>query len=73
MGNPANQIFGMDRLLFGTIIGGIVFILAMLSDVYIRKINEGNIAIKYQKVLIPIAFLVIVSIIADLLIKIRSL
>ena len=70
MGRLGNVIFGMDRLLFGVVIGTFLFILAVVSDIYLRKINEQNIVIKYQKVLIPVIFLVIASIIAYLLIKI---
>ncbi len=73
MGLPQNQIFGMDRILFGAIIGSVVFIFAMISDWYLRKINEEKVAIKYQKVLIPLVLLVIASIIAYLLIKIAGL
>ncbi len=70
MGRPDNIIYGMDRILFGTMIGTVIFILAVVSDIYLRKINEEKIVIKYQKVLIPIIFLVIASIIAYLLVKI---
>ena len=73
MGLPENQIFGMDKILFGVIIGSIIFILAMIADWYLRKINENTIVIKYQKVLIPLTFLVIASIIAYLLIKIIAI
>ncbi|MEK6885356.1 MAG: hypothetical protein AABX17_00130 [Nanoarchaeota archaeon] len=73
MGLPRNQIFGIDNILLGVIIGSVIFILAMLSDRYLRKINEDKIVIKYQKVLIPLTFLVIASIIAYLLIKITGI
>jgi len=73
MGNPLNQIFGIDRLLFGTIIGAVIFILAVISNNYIKKINEGKVVINYQKVLIPLVYLIVASIIANLLIKIFSL
>jgi len=70
MGLPGNIIFGMDRVLLGVIIGTIVFILAMLSDSYLRKINENKIVIKYQKVIIPLSYLIIISIMVHLLIRI---
>jgi len=73
MGLPQNQIFGMDKILFGVIIGSAIFILAIISDWYLRKINENKIVIKYQKVLIPLIFLVIASIITYLLIKIIAI
>lgn len=73
MGNPANVIFGMDKLLFGVIIGTIIFILAILADMYLRSLNESQVMINYQKVIIPLSFLTIASIIAELLIKIVSI
>jgi len=73
MGLPQNQIFGMDKILFGVIIGSAIFILAIISDWYLRKINENKIVIKYQKVIIPLTFLIIASIITYLLIKIIAI
>jgi hypothetical protein len=73
MGAPGNLIFGMDRILFGTIIGGTLFILAMLSNNYLKKINEDKVLINYQKILIPLAYLIIASIIMHLLIGIFEL
>ena len=73
MGLVENQIFGMDNILFGVILGSVIFLLAMISDWYIRKINEDKVAMNYQKVIIPLTFLVIASIIAYLLIKITAL
>ena len=73
MGNPASMIFGMDKILFGVIIGSIIFILAMLGDSYLKKVNENKVLMNYQKIIIPIVFLIISSIIAYLLIKIYSI
>lgn len=74
MGNGGNsEIFGMDKILFGVIIGSIVFIFAMISDWYLRKINENTAAVKYQKVLIPLILLILVSVIAYIIIKISGL
>jgi len=73
MGNPSNIIFGMDKILFGVIIGTFVFISAVLSDSYLRKVNEDKPMMKYQKVLIPLVFLIITSIIVYLLLKIYGI
>ena len=72
MGITGNVVFGMDKILFGTIIGGILFILAMVSNSYLKKINDGRVMINYQKILIPLVFLTVASIVIDLLIKIYS-
>jgi hypothetical protein len=70
MGEATNVIFGMDKILFGVILGSFIFIAAVLADGYLRKVNEGKHLIIYQKVIIPIVFLIIASIMAELLIKI---
>jgi len=70
IGNPFNTVCGIDRLLFGVIIGAIIFILAVFSDKYLRKINEDKILIKYQKVLIPLIYLSIASLLTYLILKI---
>jgi hypothetical protein len=72
MGNPANVIFGMDKLLFGSVIGGVLFILAMFSNTYLKKINEDKVLVHYQKVIIPLVFLIIASLMMHLLIGIFS-
>ncbi len=71
MGRPENIMFGiswLDRLLFGTIIGGALFILAIVSNSYLKKINNGEVIIYYQKILIPLIYLIIASTILHLLI-----
>lgn len=67
-----NVILGIDRLLFGTILGTIIFILAVASDAYLRRINDGQIAVSYQKVWVPVVLLTISSIIAYLLLRIAG-
>jgi hypothetical protein len=64
---PPGTILGIDRLLFGIGMGTLIFILAVLSDSYIKKNNENRALIKYQKVLIPIIYLIIASIVIYLL------
>lgn len=73
MGSPLNTILGMDKILFGVILGTFIFIAAVLSDSYMRNINSGIVMIKYQKVLIPIIYLIIASIIAFLLLGINGI
>ena len=76
MGKPDNIIFGigwLDRLLFGSIIGGILFILAMASNSHLKKINEDKVVVNYQKIIIPLVYLILAGIIMHLLIKIFAL
>lgn len=62
MGHPFNTIYGIDRLLFGIIIGSVVFILAISLDKMIRKIN-GRQLFPFEKVVFPVVSLIIMSII----------
>jgi hypothetical protein len=66
--NPLNKIMGIDRLLFGIIIGTLVFYFAVLSDKHLRKLNDSKVVFPYQKVIIPLVYLIIASIIIHLLV-----
>jgi len=70
MGVSADRVFGIDKLLLGTIAGSIIFILAVWSDSYLKNNNEGKVLITYQKVIVPVVFLILSSVIVDLLLKI---
>lgn len=59
-------------LLKGIIIGTFVFILAVLSHNYLKKINEGKVLIFWQKVIVPLVFLILASIIAHLILLIKA-
>lgn len=72
MGSGIGEVLGIDRLLFGVILGTIIFISAIFANNYLKKINDGKVMIFWQKVIVPVVFLIISSIIAWLLIKILS-
>jgi hypothetical protein len=61
-GHPFNKIFGIDKLVLGSIIGSIVFLIAVWMDKYLRKINEGKVKFYYQKVILPVGMLLVTSI-----------
>ena len=64
IGNPFNTILeilrGIDKLVFGIVVGSIVFLFGMWADKKVRKI-KGKQLFQYQKVVFPVASLVIVS------------
>lgn len=68
IGHPFNTVFGIDKLIFGTILGSVAFLLAVFLDKKIRKIY-GHQLFNYQKVVFPIGFLVTISAIAYFLTK----
>lgn len=68
IGHPFNTIYGIDKLIFGTILGSVAFLLAVFWDKKVRKIY-GHQFFVYQKMVFPVGFLVILSLIAYLLTK----
>jgi hypothetical protein len=62
IGHPFNQIFGIDKLIFGTAIGSGAFLAGMWLDRKVRKIR-GNQLFDFQKVVFPVSALLIFSII----------
>lgn len=62
IGHPYNTIYGIDKLLFGIIIGSLVFLLALSLDKTVRRINGKQLFI-YQKVAFPVLGLIIISLI----------
>ena len=61
MGNPGNTLFGIDKILLGIILGTFFFILSVLADIGLKKLNDGKVIVYYQKVFIPIIILLIAS------------
>jgi len=59
-------------LLEGVIIGTFVFILSFFANLYLKKLNDNKVLIYWQKVIVPLIFLTIASIIAHLIILINS-
>jgi ABC-type multidrug transport system fused ATPase/permease subunit len=63
IGHPFNKICGMDKLLFGIILGSVIFTLAVSLDLYIKNARNGKVLFYYQKIVIPIILLLIASLI----------
>jgi hypothetical protein len=63
MGHPNNKMWGMDKLLFGIIAGSIVFVLAMAFDKFLRSKNQQKSFFPFQRVVVPLVFLAITSLI----------
>ena len=68
IGHPFNRLWGVDKLVVGTIVGSAGFWLAVWLD---RKVREtrGKQLFNYQKIILPVSFLVIFSIIMYLVTK----
>ena len=63
MGNPQNTFWGIDKLLFGTVSGSVVFILAVYLNNFLKKKNNNKVYFSYQKVVVPVSCLIILSLV----------
>ena len=73
MGAGIGEVLGIDRLFFGVIIGSFIFITAVAFNQYLKRLNNDKVMINYQKIFIPLIFLIVASVIISLLLKIVQL
>lgn len=64
--NNCKTIFGVNNLVFGSISGVILLGLAFWLDKFFRWKNDGGALFPYQKVIIPLAILMIASYILNI-------
>lgn len=69
LGKPFNKVCGIDKLILGVIIGSGAFLLAGFFNYYLKKKNNGKAYFPFQKVILPVIFLLISSLIIYFLIK----
>ncbi len=65
-----NNIFGMDKVLFGSILGTLIFIFALWFNNYLKIKNNGKGYFPYQKVVVPFAILILSSLIIYFIISV---
>ena len=63
MGNPLDTLWGMNKLLLGIIIGSILFFVGNVSYIMMKKHNKGHAYFPFQKVVMPVLPLIILTII----------
>jgi hypothetical protein len=68
IGSPTNIFLGVDKILLGIIFGSLIFLLSIFLDKRVREI-KGKQLFNYQKVIFPLALLLIVSILVNYLVK----
>jgi len=61
IGDPSRIIWGVDKLLVGIVIGLVIFGLAQIIDKLLRIKKAGKALFPYQKVIIPVALLLVAS------------
>lgn len=70
LGHPFNKIAGIDKLIFGAVIGSLLFLLAVFADKKVREIR-GKQLFKYEKVVFPVSILAIASLIFYFITRVR--
>ena len=63
IGHPFNKMLGIDKLLFGIILGSLAFWSGGIAYYRIKERNDGRAHFPFQKILMPLAPLIILSII----------
>jgi len=61
IGHPLNKLWGIDKLILGIIIGTLVFPAAILFNEYLKKKNNNKVYFPFQKVVVPVGILAILS------------
>lgn len=61
IGIPGNTQFGIDKVIFGIGVGSICFLFGALADIVLRAMNDCKVNFYYQKVILPISFLLIAT------------
>lgn len=61
IGLSGNILFGIDKIILGIILGFIIFLLGVSIDKWLRTTNNNKVYIYYQKVLIPVFLLSLIS------------
>lgn len=67
VGHPLNKIFGIDKIVFGTAVGTLIFLLSYFLHIYLKKKNNGKSFFPFQKVVIPLVVLILTSLFLYLL------
>jgi len=62
IGHPFNTLLGIDKLIFGTVVGSLAFLMGMYLDKKVREI-KGKQLFSFQKVAFPVGALIIASLI----------
>jgi hypothetical protein len=61
LGHPLNKLWGIDKLVLGIMIGSLSFFAGDKFCCWLKKRNDGKAHFPFQKVAIPVLFLIITS------------
>ena len=69
VGHKGNIFLGVDKIIFGMTVGLLISLAAIFTDKLIRYKNKGKVLFYYQKVAIPLSFLLLSTFIFSLFLK----
>ncbi|PIR07171.1 hypothetical protein COY65_01085 [Candidatus Jorgensenbacteria bacterium CG_4_10_14_0_8_um_filter_39_13] len=69
IGHPYNTLWEIDKLILGIVLGSLGFWLGDSAYFYFKKQNNGKVYFPFQKVVMPVVPLIILSIVFYFLIK----
>ena len=61
IGLPGNTFLGIDKVIFGTTIGSVLFLGGVGLDKWLRRTNNDKVYVYYQKVIVPMFLLTLGS------------
>lgn len=67
IGVITNKLLGIDKIVFGQILGLLIMFLGIFIDHYSRKLNGGKILFPYQKVVFPVGSLIVFTLLFKLI------
>jgi hypothetical protein len=66
IGIAGNQLWGIDKVVLGTVVGSIFFLMGIWADKKVRKVS-GKQLFPYQKVVFPVLSLILASVVTYIL------
>jgi len=69
IGIAGNSLWGIDKIILGTVVGSIMFAVGMWADKTVRKVRDGHQLFVFQKVVFPVLSLIIASVVFYLITK----
>jgi hypothetical protein len=69
VGIARNSLWGMDKIVLGTVIGSVMFLLGMWVDKRVRKVRDGRQLFQFQKIVFPTLSLILASVVFYFLTK----
>jgi hypothetical protein len=67
IGHPYNKFLGIDKLVFGILSGSFIFLASFFFHNFLKNKNRGKSFFPFQRVVIPISFLLFLSLIFSLI------